>query len=261
MKSNHEVDLTATYRHVVNEARGEVQSAAMKSGADLATQMQVKTIFDGMDSIFNIIDAAKNEAAGFGIRYPELNDEAIEKRYRPVISKAVADVQAARDKVGRDISSLERTLEAATRPKLPAGADVQMQLLNMKNDFKMLFDSVHEASLPDAMLEELAGRIREGDEVGTYLLGADRWPALYLHSRGRETDAYNYSTKAAALFRPLQSETVQGQAIVLSFINAPGDQCGLKGLLANIDQFLLTELPVLIGSTARSWSTDAMHRF
>lgn len=258
---NHAVDLTGTYRHVINEARGEVEGAAIKGNADMATTAAVSEIFNGMASVFDIIDAAKNLAANVALQNPDLNDEAVERKYRPIVTKAVAEAKAARDKVAASIASLERTLEAATTPKLPAGADVQMQLLNMKADLKMLFDSVHEASLLPAMLEELAGRIRAGDEVGVYLLGADRWPAIYLQSRGRETETYDYTRQAAAALKPLQSETVQAQATILSFINAPGDECGLKALLANIDQYLASELPALEASTARSWSTDAMHRY
>ncbi len=258
MDAQHQVDLTGTYRAVITRARGEVEGAAIKGNADMVTTAAVSEIFNGMASVFDIIDAAKNQAASVGLQNPDLNDEAVERKYRPVVTKAVAEAKAARDKVAANIAALERTLEAATKPKLPAGADAQMQLLNMKQDLKMLFDSIHEASLLTAMLEELAGRIRAGDEIGVYLLGSDRWPAIYLRSRGRGAEAYDYSRQAAAALKPLQSETIQAQATILSYINCEG---GLKALLANIDQYLYSELPALEATTARSWSTDALHRY
>jgi hypothetical protein len=83
---------------------------------------------------------------------------------------------------------------------------------------------------------------------------------LYLQSRNEHSQAYLYSQHAAAVIAPLQSDAVQVQAHVLSFVNRPGRE-GLKSLLSNIDGYLASELPALEKTTARSWSTDPMHRY
>lgn len=103
---------------------------------------------------------------------------------------------------------LEAALIAATKPALPAGTDIQLQLLNLKNDMKMLFDSNTTAEREEAMLSELRAKVKEKDEVGMYLLGADKWPEHYLASRGQGTCAMSYTTKAAAILSSLQSEAV-----------------------------------------------------
>jgi len=194
------------------------------------------------------------------LQNPDLNDVAIERKYRPIITSAVSEARAAMDRAAANITKLEKTLTAATKPPMPGGSDVQMQLLNMKNDFKMLFDSIPAAALLDTMVEELEGRIRAGDQVGIYLLGADRWPVLYLQSRDEHTQAMQYAQRAAAAMRPLQSELVQGQAAVLNSVYAPGRN-GLKSLLANLEGYLSQAIPELEASNAHSWSTDAFNRY
>ena len=258
MNSDHSYNRDATYRGVIAGARLTIETTARN--ADQQTQATVASIFDSMLSVFDVIANAKNQAVNVALQNPDLNDAAIERKYRPIITSAVSEARAAMDRAAANIAKLEKTLAAATKPSMPGGSDVQMQLLNMKNDFKMLFDSIPAAALLDTMVEELEGRIRAGDQVGIFLLGADRWPALYLQSRNEPAQAMRYSQRAAAAMRPLQSDLVQGQAAVLNSVYAPGRN-GLKSLLVNLEGYLSQAISELEASNAHSWSTDAFNRY
>jgi hypothetical protein len=255
-KGLHEVDLLSTYRHVINLTRGEVEKIA--DNADLETRGGVAQIFTDIEAVFNSLEQGKNELSVCQLQNPDLNPAGLQKKKQAILTKSANEAQAARDRAVATTGRLEAKFKAAVLPKLPATKDLaaqQMALLNLKNDFKMLLDSVNVAAVADAMLSELKNRVEVGDELAIYLLGADRWPEMYLKSRGQDGAAIEYGIEAAEVMQPLIADSVRVQAILLRQINASG---GLRAVLANVDGYLQRELSDMAGmASLPGWNTAA----
>lgn len=262
MNPDHSVNVVGTYRSVVNFCKGVTERAA--TGADLETLGRIGEIFNDMQAVFTAVEEAQNQMTEVQLKNPDLNADAIGRKKADIAGKAATDANAARDRAKATTDRLEAKLKAATMPKLPATKDLaaqQMQILNLKNDYKMLFDNIHEAALADAMLSELKNKVESSDELAIFLLGSSEWPQLYLRSRGQDISAFDYSTKAAQIIQPLISEDVAVQARILRQINAGGSD-GIRAVLANIDSYLvqaIAELAAMAGLAG--WSTDPMHRY
>ncbi len=261
MDANHAVNVTATYRTVINFCKSVTERAAF--GADLETLGRIGDIFNDMQAVFDAVEMGQNELSTVQLANPDLNQDALKRKKQAIVNKAATDATAARDRARATTDRLEAKFKAATMPKLPGSKDLAAQqaaLAGLKADYKMLFDSVHVAALADAMLSELKNRVEVRDELAVYLLGSDRWPELYLRSRGQDMAAYDYSMSAAQMVSPLLAESVAVQARLLRQINMPGRD-GIRAVLANVDSFLAGMLPELAAmAELPGWSVDAMHR-
>jgi len=227
------------FRGMINRVR--VDTEIVIRDADNSTKAEIARIFEDMLAVFDHFEQAKNEITTLGTKFPDLKNTALTAKANGIASQAIQQAEAARDGAASTTDTLEKRLQAAIQPKLPSGdaSAIQLQLLNLKNDLKMVFDPIHEAALVDAMVNELKSAIIKGDALTTYLLGSDPWPDRYLNSRGQNAYALLFHQKAVSEMAPLQSGMLQAQARVLSWIRADGQHDGLKAILWNLDNMYM----------------------
>lgn len=252
--------MDATFRGIINRVR--VSTEIMTRDADNRTKAEIARIFEDMLVVFDHFERAKGEIPTLGVKFPDLKNTALTAKANGIASQAIQQAEAARDRAASTTDALEKRLQAAIQSKLPGGdaSAVQLQLLNLKNDLKMVFDSIHEAALVDAMVDELKNAIVKGDALTTYLLGSDPWPDRYLKSRGQDAYALLFHQRGVTEMAPLQSEMVQAQARVLNWIQADGQHDGLKVILWNLDNmYLKTATTELKDFAARCYPANSFN--
>lgn len=154
-------------------------------------------------------------------------------------TRATAEAELTLARTGT--ARLTEALRKLSLPQRPTTVD-EGALSGLKEDLRMVTDSLTADDVPTFLLDELQRRQIAGDALGVWLLGASDWPRLLLSSRGVTEMALYDGLVPGVLAAGAPDEDLEAARSILRALEAPSGLAGALVSLSTIVRWRLDDL-------------------
>lgn len=190
---------------------------------------------DQATDMFNQLESAGNKIGAIS-RDADLTSGAKRQRAQTMYDQAATSAQASLnslEKLSDDYQAKQERLGQISAPPAATVADREAVLTNIRADLRMVWDSVSDTALPDAMLESLREAVQNNDLNTAFLMcGSPEFARKYAGTRPGGSMAMPYfDTAAAQIIAPLLDTTTRNAREALA-----REQSGEPGTLGWLRQ-------------------------
>lgn len=159
----------------------------------------------------------------------DLTHEAQLRQINEALAAARARIDENMQKLIKLAQDLKAQLEKELAPAKPDKID-QGELLNLKNDLRMVLDALDPRQALNRMAQALEEALTTGDSLTVWLLGGSNWPFLYLESRGITNRAEWEDVRDKALAKVASEEQIKARNL-LQKLEGPS---GVEGVIRSL---------------------------